>query len=259
MREINNDKAWLGKKFGRLTVVGFRNVESGKYHAWAWDCKCDCGNMVYGLRPRSLKDGTTRSCGCIKKEQDRRNLGEKRRTHGKTNTRLYGIWSHIKARCYNPNVLAYKNYGGRGIFICDEWKDSFEAFYEWAISSGYREDLTIERIDVNKGYSPDNCCWVTLEEQAKNKRSIRYVELDGEKLPLKTACKRLGLPYQAVHLRITRYGMSVEDALSKPFSDKRDSLAQKCRELGLPYQTIVYRLKSGWGEDRAFSEPIRKR
>ena len=96
MREKNNDPKWLGQKFGRLTVVGFRKIPNGNYSAWGWDCKCDCGNMLYGARPRSLRHGTTASCGCLKEEQNMHNLGEKRTTHGKTNTRLYGIWCHIK-------------------------------------------------------------------------------------------------------------------------------------------------------------------
>lgn len=165
----------------------------------------------------------------------------------------------MKGRCDKERDAAYKNYGGRGIKVCDEWHDNFQAFYDWAMSNGYTEELTIERIDNDKGYSPDNCRWITKEEQARNKRNIRYVELDGEKIPLKTACERLGLPYQAVHLRITRYGMSIEEALNKPFVDKSQSLAAKCRERGLPYTTIQFRIKSGWDEERAFNEPIKNR
>lgn len=256
MREINNNPEWLGKKFGRLTVIGFRRVENGENHAWAWDCKCDCGNIVYGIRPRSIKSGQTASCGCLKEEQNVHNLGESRITHGKTNTRLYGVWCHIKERCKNPHSPAYKNYGGRGICICNEWANDFQRFYEWAMGSGYKDGLTIERVNVNGNYCPENCCWITREEQARNKRNLRMVEIDGEEVTLKEACRRMNLPYQAVHLRITRYGMSVEDALNKPFIDKKNCLAQKCRDHGLPYGTVRARLKSGWSEERALSEPI---
>lgn len=256
MREKNNDPKWLGQKFGRLTVVGFRKIPNDNYSAWGWDCKCNCGNMLYGARPRSLRHGTTASCGCLKEEQNMHNLGEKRTTHGKTNTRLYGIWCHIKERCNNPNSPAYKNYGARGISICDEWCNNFQSFYNWAMSHGYEDNLSVERIDVNGNYCPENCCWIPIEEQAKNKRNIRFVEVNGKKMPLKTACKELNLPYKAVHLRITRYGMSIDEAMKTPFVDKEHCLAQKCRELGLPYRTIAARLKSGWSEERALSEPI---
>ena len=258
MREINNNPEWIGKKFGRLTVVGFRKVKNGENHAWAWDCKCDCGNIVYGIRPRNVKSGQTASCGCLKKEQNIHNLAEKRRTHGKTNTRLYGVWCHIKERCKSPNCPAYKNYGGRGICVCDEWDSDFQAFYDWALENGYKDGLTIERIDVNGDYCPGNCCWITFDEQQRNKRNIRVVEIEGEKVTLKEACRRLNLPYKAVDLRVTRYGMSIEEAISTPFVDKSKSLAQKCKDHGLPYGTILARVKSGWSEERALLEPIHR-
>lgn len=162
----------------------------------------------------------------------------------------------MKDRCNREKSPVYKNYGGRGIKLCDEWEHNFQAFYDWAISHGYSSDLTIERKDVNKGYCPENCCWITREEQARNKRNLRMVEIDGEEVTLKEACRRMNLPYQAVHLRITRYGMSVEDALNTPFIDKKNCLAQKCRDHGLPYGTVRARIKAGWSEERALSEPI---
>lgn len=253
-RDKNNDKKWIGQKFGRLTIIGFSKAK-GKT-GWRWDCKCECGKTVYSIKPQHIKCGQTRSCGCLKSEQDHINIVGKNKTHGKSDSRLFRIWALMKSRCDNPHCPAYKNYGGRGIKVCNEWHDNFQSFYDWAMSHGYTDELTIERIDNDKGYSPDNCCWITREEQARNKRNIRYVELDGERIPLKTACKRLGLPYKAIHLRVTRYGMSIEDALSKPFVDKSQSLAAKCRERGLPYGTIQYRILAGWDEDRAFNEPI---
>ena len=257
MRYSNNDPSWVGKKFGRLTVIVFRKVKSGENTSWRWDCKCECGNIVTGLKPSSVRSGSTKSCGCLKMEQNSKNLWEKRRKHGKTDTRIYGIWSHMRSRCKNANNKAYKNYGGRGICVCEEWENDFENFYNWAINNGYSENLTIERKDVNKGYSPDNCCWISLSDQAKNKRNIRYVELDGEKIPLKEACDRIGLPYKAIHLRITRYGMDFETAISKPIKDKQNTLAQRSRDAGIPYHTVVARIKSGWSEEKALSEPVR--
>jgi len=253
----NNNPELIGQKFGRLTVVGFSLKKTSSAHAWHWDCKCDCGNMVYGVRPRAVRNGETQSCGCLKEESTKEHFIGKRKTHGMTETRLYGIWSKMKRRCGNSADPAFVNYGARGITVCDKWHNNFQAFYNWAMENGYNDTLSIERKDVNKGYSPDNCCWIPLEKQAENKRNVRTVVVDGEKMPLKTACEKMGLPYKAVHLRITRQGMSIEDALAKPFVAKEETLAQKCRERGLPYGTIQFRIKHGWSEDRAFNTPIR--
>ena len=215
-KTLNSDPKYIGKKYGRLTVIGFREIYSSSGHYIGWDCKCDCGNTVYGKRPNQIKSGETNSCGCLKEEQNIHNLGEKRKTHGKSKTRLYSIWSGMKRRCFNSNEKAYPSYGGRGISICSEWLD-FQRFQDWALNNGYKEKLTIERIDTNGNYCPENCAWIPLSEQAKNKRNIRYVFVNGEKMPLKTACEILGLPYKAIHLRITRYGMNFEDAIKRPF------------------------------------------
>lgn len=216
-RAKNNNPNYLGQKFGRLTVVAFgeRKTNNGA-SCVTWDCKCDCGNMAYGKLPKNVKSGEVRSCGCLKAEQNSRNLADKRRTHGKSNTRLYGIWEHMRSRCNLPTEPAYPKYGGRGIRVCEEWED-FQKFYEWAMANGYTDGLTIERVDVNGNYEPSNCTWIPLGKQAWNKRETIRVEVDGEIVPLKEACRRLGLPYKAVHLRITRYGMSLEEAFSKPF------------------------------------------
>lgn len=217
-RAKNNDPSYIGQKFGRLTVVGFgeRKLSSGA-SCVTWDCQCECGNMAYGKLPKSVKSGEVRSCGCLKAEQNIRNLADKRRTHGQSNTRLYGIWEHMRKRCNLPTVPAYPKYGGRGIRVCDEWED-FQNFYDWAISHGYADDLTIERIDVNGNYEPSNCEWITLGKQTWNKRDTIRVEMEnGDVVPLKEACRRLGLPYKAVHLRITRYGMTLHEALTRPF------------------------------------------
>lgn len=254
----NNSPELIGKRFGRLTVVGFSWKKTYSAHAWHWDCKCDCGNMAYGLKPYNVKSGQTTSCGCLKTEQNYHNLAASRTTHGLTNHPLHHVWCGIKNRCDNPNEPAYKNYGARGIKMCSEWHDDFQAFYDWAIKTGYAKGLTIERKNVNKGYSPDNCCWIPRSEQAKNKRDIRYVELNGKKMSLRAACEQLGLPYKAVHLRVTRQGMNVKDALSKPFKDKEHTIKRRCEEAGLPYGTVVARLKAGWDEERAFSQPVRR-
>lgn len=256
----NNNKKYIGMKFGRLTVIGFREVNEAGHHYVGWDCKCDCGNVIFGKRPGSIKSGVCSSCGCLKMEQDKHNLGESRITHGMSNTRLYGIWGKMRDRCNREKSPAYKDYGGRGIKVCSEWDKDFFSFYKWATENGYSDDLTIERKDVNGGYNPENCCWIPPEDQQKNKRSCRYVTIDGEKMTLKSACEKIGLPYKAVHLRITRRGWPVERALSEPIHENTDSLKSKCEKSGLGYATVCYRIrKLGWSEEKALTTPLQRK
>lgn len=131
-----------------------------------WKCVCDCGRTTI-VNGQNLKSGNTTSCGCYGIE--RRNNASK--THGKSNTRLHRIWKAMHSRCYNKKYHAYKYYGGRGITICEEWLHNFKTFYDWAMANGYEENLTIDRIDPNGNYSPNNCRWVTMELQNKNKRA----------------------------------------------------------------------------------------
>lgn len=150
-----------GQRFGRLTVV--RRDYSKKYTAWI--CKCDCGNTT-STDGYQLRKGITKSCGCYHAEL----CGDQHRKHGGCGTRLYRIYYKMRERCYRATNDNYKYYGGRGITICKEWLDSFKKFSEWALSHGYSENLTIDRIDVNGNYEPGNCRWITIQEQQKNKR-----------------------------------------------------------------------------------------
>lgn len=158
-----------GKKFNRLTVLKFSHT---KGYVKYWLCRCDCGNekVISGTH---LKSGKIKSCGCFLKEK----LIERNFKHGKTNTRLFRIWQHIKNRCKDKNNKYYK---GRGIKICQQWLDDFKCFYDWAITNGYQDNLTIDRIDVNGNYEPSNCRWITLKEQARNKRNNVYVTYNNE-------------------------------------------------------------------------------
>lgn len=156
-----------GQRYGRLTVISY----SGNQR---WLCRCDCGNYK-DIIGSQLRGEITKSCGCIHSEQIARRNHENRK-HGCSDDRLYGIWHGIKQRCCDPNRKDYKNYGGRGIKICDEWKDDFGAFKEWALSSGYNYNApymrcTIDRIDNNGNYEPGNCHWVPIKDQMKTRRN----------------------------------------------------------------------------------------
>lgn len=181
----------IGKRFGRLVVIE-RDFTSKRTK---WICECDCGN-IKSIQQCHLKSGATTSCGCYQKEKAK----EYNTIHGETRSSLHNRWKAIKQRCYNLNCKAYKNYGARGITVCDEWLNDFNNFYNWAIENGYQENLELDRIDNNKGYSPNNCRWVETIINNHNRRNTATI--DG--IPLKEFCEIHDVKYTTIKDRYYR-------------------------------------------------------
>ena len=209
-----------GKRFGRLTVIHrCENKNGGRFPAWT--CKCDCGKIVDVLGC-NLRTGNTQSCGCYNAEL----IKASHTTHGLSNHPLQRVYSGIMTRCYNPNNKSYKYYGARGVYVCDEWKTSYSAFVKWCFENGYEHDLlpnghsrlSIDRIDPNGPYSPENCRFDTYLEQANNKTNTRYIT----------------------------------------FGSETHSIAEWGRITGIKSCTIAYRLAHGWPVEKALVTEVRK-
>ena len=198
-----------GERFGRLVVL--RRLENLRPGATRWLCKCDCGGTAITYTT-NLKGGLCRSCGCLHIEAARER-GFKSAKHGMCNTRLFRVWSNMKTRCYNKNNKSYERWGKRGIYVCDEWKNDFKAFYDWAMQSGYSDELSIDRIDNNGPYSPENCRWVTPLEQANNTRKTRFIEFGGERHSLHEWSRIVGVNVTTLFYRLKR--MSIGEALGQ--------------------------------------------
>ena len=194
----------VGEKFGYLTVIDIERRENNKIY---WKCQCDCGNISI-VQGRKLRDGITKSCGCKRTEL----LRTRKTVHGCNGERLYTIWKGMHQRCNNANNPGFCNYGGRCITICEEWQTDYLSFRKWAFNNGYQPDLTIERKNVNGPYSPDNCTWITLKEQATNRRTSHYIVVKGEKMTITQASKKYGVPRHTISQRIKRLGWDEESA-----------------------------------------------
>lgn len=212
-----------GKRFNRLVVI--ERVENTPNGQTAWKCQCDCGNITI-VRRGNLISGEVKSCGCLVKENVHH-------THRMSKSRLYQEWAGIKARCVYKSRTTYNHYGARGIKMCDEWVNSFEAFRDWAFENGYSDNLTIERIDVNGDYCPKNCKWIPFAEQARNRRSCIMVTHNGKTQNLSDWCAELNLDYKRVNNRIKKLGWSFDRAITEPVdTNKRNMRARKSKEGG---------------------------
>jgi hypothetical protein len=187
-----------GKKFNLLTVIEYLGNSK-------WLCRCDCGNLkiAYGS---DIKSGHTKSCGCLHTK------------HNKFGTRLYNVWWSMKSRCYYKNQKCYKNYGGRGIKVCNEWKDNFENFYNWAINNGYKEDAKygecmLDRVDVNKDYCPLNCRFVDMKTQQNNRRNNKLITYNEQTKNLTQWSRTLNISKQTLLYRIYKAKWNIEKAL----------------------------------------------
>ena len=256
-------KIKIGDKFGRLTVIGFAGhsrTKSGKSKLLV-KCKCSCGNVV--ITPSSnLTTGDTKSCGCYHLDKAKEictgnTFGYK---HGGTiyNHRLYAVYTTMHQRCENPNCDYYDRYGGRGIYVCKEWsgENGFSNFREWAMNNGYNPDATkgectINRIDNDGPYSPDNCEWVNRTVQMNNTSANRYLTYNGETYTVTEWANKLGINFSTIENRLCN-GWSVEKTLSTPFDKNityinyngdNYSVAEWCYIFGIAQSTISTRIK----------------
>lgn len=218
MKDRSKIRDLTGQKFGRLTVIGLKDTETRKTY---WVCQCDCGN-VKEIRSDNLLDGRVKSCGCIKAEQDKTNLHS--RNHKMTDelgfkrsqTKIYRTWQLMRNRCENKHDARYDRYGGRGISVCEDWKNDFVKFYNWAMENGYSEDLTIDRIDNDGNYCPENCRWATKEQQARNRSTNINITIGNATKTLTEWCDIFELNYSAVIGRYRRNGfISIDDLFNR--------------------------------------------
>ena len=245
-----------GQVYGRLTVI--RRVTINDKPRTYWDCTCSCGKTVV-VWGDSLRRGATRSCGCFMRER----AVETNTTHGLRNHPLYFVWNGMRDRCYKETHPRYKDWGGRGVKFCDRWLN-FKNFYD-DMSPTYQKGLTIDRIDNDGDYSPDNCRWATHKEQANNQRSNRVLEFNGKNQTLAQWSEELNINYDALRDRLNEE-WSVEDALTTPvikntrvitFEGKTKNITEWANGLNIHYMTLHGRLKRGWSVKKTLTTPIR--
>lgn len=277
-----------GKRFGQWMVLGqaedYISPSNGK-HCAMWLCKCNCKyGTIAKVRGGHLTGGKSTRCkNCYRDEcadrfiiQNKEVLPEnlrfvtteEERIVKKNRERIHTIWRNMWRRCTNINDEKYARYGGRGISICDEWKD-VDAFYDWAINNGYQENLSIDRIDNDGNYEPHNCRWVDDVTQANNKSTNFNITFNGETHTLQEWSRITGIDRRTIYKRIEQYGWQIKDALTKPTKPKRDSnelliefqqekhtLSEWARKLNISRGTLKSRFAMGWSVERTFTAPV---
>lgn len=273
MKKIrDHSKPKPGEKFNRLTVREVYLHKTETYSKTYALCDCDCGGEAR-VSISSLRRGKIKSCGCLQRET----ASAKFKKHGDSQSPLYRKWASIKTRCYNPSTKDYPNYGARGIKVCDEWLDSFPAFRDWCLENGWKRGLQLDRKDNDGDYSPDNCHFVTVTQNQRNKRTSRYLDHKGKRLTVAGWAEELGIAHSVLYARLHR-GWSIQETLDTPLlrdTSKNESYkdavfeafgeAKTMREwLSHPrcrvgYDIIRGRLRKGWGFEEAMTTPLLRR
>ena len=255
----SNISDYLGKKLWNVTIIGLDPDYIGKtYNANKWLFQCDCGT-IFSAAPSRVLSGHKKSCGCRNAKQ--------RITHGCGNSEYYHGWWSMMQRCYNPNHHNFKRYGARGISVCEEWKDPSN-FIAWAIQSNgeHRNGFTLDRIDNDGNYCPENCRWASPSTQSNNRKNTVKVFYNGEMVPIALVAKEHGLDANLVRARVFNLGWSIEEALSTPIrgashknpSESKEKRPQKCICINGEYKTVTEWCKEfGTSRDLAFQRRSR--
>lgn len=246
-----------GKKFSRWLV------QHRSPRAEYWFCICDCGT-VKAVRGANLKNGNSKSCGCYSREIAAAAKFKHGMAAGGRQTPEYATWARMKDRCENPNATGFERYGGRGISVCDEWRNDFCAFLR-DMGKKPSSRHSIDRIDVNGDYTPGNCRWATPRQQSRNKSDTRMVMYGGSLIPLIDAAALAGIGYRTINSRMQK-GWTAERAVTEPLNlaysaaqSRTKKLTRLAKEHNISISTVRQRMNRGWDELRALTEPPKRR
>lgn len=214
---MKKEKDISKKKFGRLTAIKLSHKMKAKNGSkYFWLFRCDCGKEKV-INKYNVTAGIVKSCGCLQKEESSKSAKIRFKKHGNSNSRLYRIYQAFLRRCNYNKDINYKNYGGRGIRVCDKWlgTEGYNNFKEWALKNGYKDDLTIDRIDSDGWYCPENCRWATKKQQGRNTRTNHNIFWNNESHCISEWAEILGINPRTLRSRIGR-GWDLDDIFKKP-------------------------------------------
>ncbi len=246
IKNISINDVKIGDKFGKWTVLKILPKEP--YESRFFECQCECGT-IKNVRGSNITNGSSTNCGCVRKIT----VGNTTRIDNRSKERLYDIYCKMKSRCNTTTNQNYKNYGGRGIKVCNEWLEDYLNFKNWALNNGYTDELTIDRINVNGDYEPSNCRWTTMDVQANNKRNNLYITHNGETKTLAEWCRYYNINYDTVRERMFRKAKpcTFEEAFFKPtrimitYNNETHSVKEWSEITGIPSSIIRDRFKRG--------------